>query len=154
MIQACNDSGLEPADGGDPFGEYTDCDGDLALGLIVGNNLYDAVPAEGKYVRFDPTSDGGRGKSKATDITRLFTYTGWIVSETLDANLDGIIDINDVPLGDYDGDGSTDPNRDFNNDGFEKELDVEEWLMSLEEVSAWYYDKEWILRVYFIPVPY
>ena len=76
VIEACNDSSVEPAEGEKLFGEYTDCDGDLALGLIVEDNLYIADPKVKKYVSFDPTSDGGRRKSKATDITRLFTYTG------------------------------------------------------------------------------
>jgi len=141
VVEACNDSGVDS----ETFGEYTDCAGDLALGLIVGQNLYIADPAEEQYVRFDPTSDGGRGKSKATDITRFFTYTGWVVNETLDINFDGIIDINDVPLADYDGDGVTD--HDFNNDGDENELDVESWLTSLEGDSAWYIDEDWILNI-------
>jgi hypothetical protein len=141
VIEACNDSGVDS----DTFGEYTDCNGDLALGLIVGNNLYIANPSEEQYVRFDPTSDGGKGKSKATDITRFFTYTGWIIDETLDITFDGIIDINDVPIADYDGDTIFD--RDFDRDGDEDADDVEAWLTSLEGVYAWYYDTEWILNI-------
>jgi len=146
VIDACNDSGIDS----DTFGEYTDCDGDLALGLIAGNNLYIADPAEEQYVRFDPAAGGGKGKSKATDITRLFTYTGWVVDETLDtAEPYGTIHINDVPLGDYDNDGGalTPPNHDFNNDGNEDEYDVDAWLTSVEGVYAWYYDSEWILNI-------
>jgi hypothetical protein len=141
VIEACNDSGVDS----DTFGEYTDCNGDLALGLIVGNNLYIANPSEEQYVRFDPTSDGGKGKSKATDITRFFTYTGWVIDETLDITFDGIIDINDVPIADYDGDTIFD--RDFDMDGDEDADDVEAWLTSLEGVYAWYYDTEWILNI-------
>ena len=145
VIEACNDSGIDS----DAFGDYTDCDGDLALGLIVGNNLYLADPSEEQYVRFDPTSDGGKGRSKATNITRFFTYTGWVIDEILDTTLDGIIDINDIPLDDYDSEGGavTPPKHDFNNDGDEDADDVQAWLTYLEGVSAWYYDEEWILNI-------
>ena len=149
VVEACNDSLEEPALGEPPFGEYMDCEGDLALGLIVGDNLYVADPSEEQYVRFDPASGGGKGKSKATDITRFFTYTGWVIDETLDITFDGTIDINDVPLNDYDGDGGavTPPNHDFDNDGDEDADDVEAWLTSLEGVSAWYQNEEWILNI-------
>jgi hypothetical protein len=149
VVEACNDSGEVPVEGDPTFGEYTDCDGELALGLIVGNNLYEADPETEQYVRFDPTSDGGKGKSKATDITRFFTYTGWVVDETLDtAEPYGTIDINDVPLGDYDDNFITDPNRDYNADGNIDELDVEDWLTDTAALDmAWSFDKEWILNI-------
>ena len=149
VVEACNDSLEEPASGEPPFGEYMDCEGDLALGLIVGDNLYVADPSEEQYVRFDPASGGGKGKSKATDITRFFTYTGWVIDETLDITFDGTIDIYDVPLNDYDGDGDavTPPDHDFDNDGDEDADDVEAWLTSLEGVSAWYQNEEWILNI-------
>ena len=149
VVEACNDSGELPADGDPTFGEYTDCDGDLALGLIVGDNLYEANPSEEQYVRFDPTSDGGKGKSKATDITRFFTYTGWVVNETLDtAEPYGTIDINDVPLGDYDLDSNTPVDKDYNNDGNIDELDVEAWLTDMAtQDMAWYFPEEWILNI-------
>ena len=143
VVEACNDSGVDS----DTFGEYTNCEGELALGLIVNDNLYTPDPLTEQYVRFDPTSERGKGNSRATDIRRLFIYTGWVVEETLDINLDGSIDINDVPLGDYDADLNTPENRDFNNDGFEDDLDVEEWLSSIEGVSAWYIDEDWILNI-------
>jgi hypothetical protein len=145
VVEACNDSLGEPALDEPPFGEYMDCEGDLALGLIVGDNLYVADPSTEQYVRFDPASGGGKGKSKATDITRFFTYTGWVVDETLDITVDGIIDINDVPIADYDGDTIFD--RDFDMDGDEDPDDVEAWLTSLEGVAAWYQTEEWILNI-------
>lgn len=123
----------------------------LPLGLIVGPNLYTAEP-EG-YVRFDPTSTPGKGNSRATDITKLFTYTGWVVDSRLDMNgpdelgvPDGVIDIYDVPVGDYDLDPLTASNRDYNNDGFINEADVEAWLTD-NPTMAWYYDEEWILNI-------
>jgi len=150
VVEACNDSGEVPAEGDPTFGEYTDCDGELALGLIVGNNLYEADPETEQYVRFDPTSDGGKGKSKATDITRFFTYTGWVVDETLDSTLDGTIDINDVSLGDYDADINTPDDRNYNYpvDSVEDEADVEAWLNDVAALDmAWYFPEEWILNI-------
>jgi hypothetical protein len=152
VVEACNDSGELPAEGDPTFGEYLDCDGELALGLIVGNNLYEADPATEQYVRFDPTSDGGKGKSKATDITRFFTYTGWVVDERLDtAEPFGTIDINDVPIADY-GISLAGENHDYNNDGSENEEDVEAWLTymsNLSEPMAWDFTdtEEWILNI-------
>ncbi len=156
VMEACNDSGLDPTDPDDPpFGNYTDCDGELALGVIVGNNLYIPDPDTEVYKRFDPVATKGKGKSKATDITRLFTYTGWVVDETLDtAEPFGEIDINDVPLDDYDGDGSavtpTPDNHDFDNDGDEDPDDVTAWLTAqslLDPPMAWDIDAEWILNI-------
>jgi hypothetical protein len=147
VVEACNDTDPENRD----FPGYTECPDDplLALGLIVGPNLYTAEP-EG-YVRFDPGVTKGKGKSKATDITRLFTYTGWVVDATLDiAEPYGEITIDDVPLGDYDKDLSTDPNHDYNNDGAEDKVDVEDWLTAmaaLDPPMAWYFEEEWIFNI-------
>jgi len=129
--QACNDTG-------DPdFGEYTSCD--LALGLMVGTNLYYSDPEQ--YVRFDPAATPGKGNSRATDITRLFTYTGWAVNPILDVNVDGVIDQNDVPA---DAIGYV---PDLNGD---VSIDVEEWLKynaNLDIPMAWYFQNEWIFNV-------
>jgi len=151
VIAAYNDT--DPAN--PEFPNYTDPVDDplLALGLIVGPNLY--VAEEETYVRFDPDSTAGKGKSKATNITDLFTYTGWVVDARLDTNgpegvPDGVISLFDVPIGDYDSDILTAPNRDYNNDGVEDELDVEAWLTSqslLDSPMSWYYDSEWILNI-------
>ncbi len=144
VVAACNDT--DPSNPDFPY--YTECPEDplLALGLIVGPNLY--VTDNETYVRFDPEVTKGKGNSKATDITDLFTYTGWVVNDALDANLDGVIDINDVPLGDYDVDALTPDNRDYNNDGFENEADVEAWLTDMELAGmAWYFENEWILNI-------
>ena len=148
VVEACNDT--DPAN--PDFPDYTECSDDplLALGLIVGPNLYLVDPETETYVRFNPVVTKGKGKSKATDITRLFTYTGWVVDASLDANDDGVIDILDVPLADYDGDALTSDNRDYNNDGVENEADVEEWLTDvslLDTPMAWYFKNEWILNI-------
>lgn len=153
VISACNDNNTANPD----FPDYTECpDGDLlALGLIVGPNLYTAEEEE--YVRFDPNTTKGKGKSKATDITRLFTYIGWVVDATLDTDgpegwPDGVIDINDVPVDDY-GDNLAGSNQDYNNDGIVNNWDVEDWLddmAALDQPLAWHYteeDKEWIMNI-------
>ncbi len=146
--EACNDDPNNP----DPdFGTYTDCDDALlALGLIVGPNVYDAT--EVGFVRFDDSNDSkGKGKSKAVDITPLFTYTGWVVDATLDiAEPYGEITIDDIPIDDYDGNPLTDPNHDYNNSGFEDNSDVEDWLTDMEASDpqmAWYFEGEWIFNI-------
>ncbi|TFH34959.1 MAG: hypothetical protein E4G93_04480 [Dehalococcoidia bacterium] len=148
VVGAWNDT--DPAD--PDFPTYTD-GSLLPLGLIVGPNLYTAEP-EG-YVRFDPSSTPGKGKSKATDITELFTYTGWVIDSVLDTSgpegePDGIIDTYDIPLGDYDVDATTDPSQDYNNDGVLNGADVEAWLTDMAALAtptAWYYAEEWILNI-------
>jgi hypothetical protein len=83
VYQACDDAGEDAMD----------CE--LALGLIVGNNLYGADDEQ--YFRF-ATSDGGKGKSMATDITRLFLYTGWVYwGEDPDTNGDEDLTEADFP---------------------------------------------------------
>jgi len=84
----------------------------LALGLIGGNNGYEAEP-EG-FVRFDSTSTNPKGKptgkSKGQDITALFTWSGWVYNASLDVGSwntttssceavpDGFITECDVPM--------------------------------------------------------
>jgi hypothetical protein len=140
VVQACND---DPANPDPNFGNYTSCDEALvALGLIVGPNLYVAEPEQ--YVRFDPAATRGKGKSKATDITRLFTYVGWVVDDSLDLNGNGVIDEGDVPADAY----TYVP--DLDTDGT---ISVEEWLQyqaGLETPMAWYYapeDSMWIFNI-------
>jgi len=145
VVEACND----PGDPG--FGNYTACsDSELLLGLIVRENIYVPDPANQQLYRFEDPTARGKGKSKAVDITRLFVYTGWVVDATLDANDDGVIDINDVPEADYDGDPLTPDDRDYNDDGSVDEADVEAWLIdmaALAEPMAWYFANEWIFNI-------
>jgi hypothetical protein len=148
VVQACNDPGNHD------FGDLTECPEDplMALGLIVGTNLYTAEP-EG-YVRFDPQATRGKGKSKATDITRLFTYAGWVVDETLDFGgpegvPDGVIDEYDVPADAYSAIPETQP---YDSDG-NLQIDVGEWLTYQSEQDppmAWYFapeDQMWIFNI-------
>ncbi|MGD9008884.1 MAG: hypothetical protein PVG41_13230 [Desulfobacteraceae bacterium] len=129
VTQACNDT--DPAN--PDFPSYTECPDDdlLALGLIVGNNVYEATDAG--FVRF--SGQDAKGKSKATDITDLFKYTGWVYDSGLDANADGLIDVNDVP-GDLDGD------EDIDADDFAI-WQADQALTGL----ATYYENHWILNI-------
>jgi hypothetical protein len=141
VVGAWNDT--DPAN--PDFPGYTEDPDDplLALGLIVGNNLYEPNPATETYERFDPdTTTKGKGKSKATDITRLFTYTGWVVDSRLDTNgpggvPDGVIDEYDVP-------------SDYTGDEIITADDIEPWLQEMAALvppMAWYYEDEWILNI-------
>lgn len=115
VYQACNDA--------DP--DATDCD--LALGLIVGNNLY--VADDEEYVRFAP-SDSGKGKSQATDITRLFLYTGWVYwGEDPDTNNDGSLTADDIPA-DWQ---TTYPGADLNGDTI---LELCEWVLYHPDING------------------
>jgi len=161
VVQACNDNGTNTS----AFANLTSCNNSLlALGLIVGPNLYTAENET--YVRFDPGVTKGKGKSKATNITALFTYTGWVVHPDLDISgpngtPNGVMDNCDVPgncntsgnataiviaagknVTDYD-DGP------WGNHSGTIDL-IEEWLAfqaDLDPPMAWYYDGVWIFNI-------
>jgi len=135
--EACNDT--DPANPDFPY--YTQCSDDtlLTLGLIVGNNVYEATDVG--FVRFE-NQETSKGKSKAMDITDLFKYTGWAFSASLDLNADGKIDLADVSLT-YDlvenggnGDGDIDL-PEFENWAWDQAADG----------LATYYENEWILNI-------
>jgi len=131
--QACNDT--DPAN--PDFPSYTECPDNnlLVLGLIVGNNVYEAT--EVGFVRFADQDAKGKGRSKGVDITDLFKYTGWVYSESLDINRDGVIDELDVPS-EYDVDGIPGIGED----------EFAAWQAD-QELSglANYYEGEWILNI-------
>jgi hypothetical protein len=165
VVEACNDPG-------DPeFGNYTACsDSELLLGLIVGENIYVPDPENQQLYRFeDPIPTKGRGKSRAVDITRLFTYTGWVVDARLDignstggcsGNMtnpepDGKIDDCDVPTDAWaiiEGAG-IDPNLYDDHPLFGDDSDsieIEEWLAynaDLVPPMAWYFANHWIFDI-------
>jgi hypothetical protein len=148
VVQACNDTGGDPG-----FGNWTSCPDDalLALGLIVHDQVF--VAENETYVRFEPGVTKGKGKSKATDITALFTYVGWIVHPDLDISAPfGEITQDDVPADAsnttlYPGIDSYDINEPY---GF---IDVEEWLTYQADQTppmAWYFsvgDGMWIFNI-------
>lgn len=168
VVQACNDTGVDPG-----FGNWTSCPGDplLALGFMMQNQVY--LTQNETYVRFDPGVATGKGKSKATDITALFTYVGWVVHEDLDIwgagnASDGIIDDYDVPGGVYGAPGNataeviaagkniTDYDCPFiegqRNCNGQIDL-IEEWLAfqaDMDPPMAWYFsegDGMWIFNI-------
>jgi hypothetical protein len=131
--QACNDTDPGNLD----FPTYTECPNDdlLALGLIVGNNVYEA--SDIGFVRFADQDAKGKGKSKGVDITDLFKWTGWVFDAILDVNGDGVIDADDVPEA-YDLDGS----------GTIEDGEYEIWLDDQSaDGLATYYANEWILNI-------
>jgi hypothetical protein len=151
VLEACND----PLDPDIDFGDYTSCN-DLALGLIVDQNLYRAEDEH--YKRFDPEATPGKGKSKFTNITDLFTYTGWAVDASLDISgpggvPDGVIDEWDIPDGAWTiiAEAGFDPNV-FDDDttlgGIDNDqIDLVDWLLfqaALTQPMAWYLYERWI----------
>jgi hypothetical protein len=151
VIQACNDTGYNTS----AFANLTSCDDPLlALGFILYNQIY--LAENETYVRFDPLVTNGKGKSKATDITALFTYTGWVVHPDLDisgpnSTPDGVIDEYDVPA---DASNTTlYPGIELCNIEDTANVTVEEWLCynsGLTPPMAWYYGLEdgmWIFNI-------
>jgi hypothetical protein len=136
--QACNDT--DPAN--PDFPTYTECPDDdlLALGLIVGTNVYEATDVG--FVRFESQDAKAKGKSKATDITDLFKWTGWVFDASLDINDDGIIDAVDVPMV-YDL-----VENDGNGNGIIDDAEYDNWLDDQNAAGlATYYENEWILNI-------
>jgi hypothetical protein len=145
VVQACNDTGVDPG-----FGDWTSCPGDplLALGFLVHDQVY--VAENETYARFEPGVTKGKGKSRATDITALFTYVGWIVHPDLDISAPyGEITQDDVPVDAYNTIPGTQP---YDSDG-NSFIDVEEWLTYQADQTppmAWYFsvgDGMWIFNI-------
>jgi hypothetical protein len=123
----------------------------LPVGLITWHATYYA--GDEAFYRFEDPTAKGKGQSKAREMTHLFEFTGWVVDASLDTNnplndgvADGVIDIWDVPLGDYDEDTDTPDNRDFNNDKVDDDLDIEVWLLTQGDLAT-HYDAEWIFNI-------
>ena len=150
VLQACNDA--DPLNDEDGFGDLTECDTELSLGLIMKDAVYEDTGEE--FWRFDDPQSKGRGKSVAVDITRLFTFTGWVIDASLDIypapDGDGAITKEDIPLGDYDGDPLNPDSQDYNNDGLFNDDDLYDWLNDLAALAdpmAWFFENEWILNI-------
>lgn len=131
-----------------PFYPF-DPDSDLlGLGLITTQgNLYINTPQG--FERFDPPTDDPyekgkgqkRGKSKATEITELFKWSGYVSDNlTLDTDGDGL-DMDDVPL---------DWEAIYGNpiDGVVSQAEFEAWLDYLVSIGeAIKYDGAWIFDI-------
>jgi len=154
LLEACND----PLDPDIDFGDYTSCN-DLDLGLIIEPNIY--IAEKEHYRRFDPDTTKGKGNSKFTNITDLFTYTGFAVDESLDISgegggPDGVIDEWDIPDEAWTiiAAAGFDPNL-FDDDTTFGDRDdqinlVTEWLLfqaALTPPMAWYLKQEWIFNL-------
>ena len=71
VLKACNDS----LAGG--FADLTECDDSLlTLGLITQQGTYKTQ--EVGFYRFEQNDERGKGKAKATNITELFLWTGYV----------------------------------------------------------------------------
>ncbi|MCH7625529.1 MAG: hypothetical protein IIC83_06365 [Chloroflexi bacterium] len=128
ILEACNDNGET-----DEFGDLITCSDDveglISLGLVTSNGVYKTT--EQGFERWDSdTTTKGKGKTKATDITGLFTWTGYACDASLDLNGDGVIDENDVP-NDLDGDG---------------DIDADDLSIFLA-LNCTYFNEEWVFNV-------
>lgn len=104
LVEACNDSGTEN------FTDATDCDESFLLGTGV-------VTKDGAFDTEGTEFERTKGKSKATDITGMFQWTGWACDQAFDTNGNGEIDVGDLnatigedgfAIGDLDKDGDID----------------------------------------------
>ncbi len=112
----------------------------MALGLIVGTNVYEATDVG--FVRFKDEESKGRGKSTGTDITDLFKWTGWVFDAILDLSGDGLIDASDVPI-EYDL-----IENGGNDNGVIDPAEYDLWLDDQSAAGlATYYENEWILNI-------
>jgi hypothetical protein len=100
VLKVCDDPGNPD------FPSYTECDGSLwTLGLVTTEGVY-KTESTGFY-RFDGTNESkgkgkGKGNGKATEITGLFQWSGYVCDASLDTSgpegvPDGVIDEYDVP---------------------------------------------------------
>lgn len=134
VIEACNSTSTTPE-----FGDATSCSDDealLALGLVTASGVYELT--EAGLVRFDPaSSEKGKGKAKAQDITGLFLWSGYVCDDVLDLNGDGVIDEMDVPAG-YDTNGLP---------GIQED-ELYAYLADQEALGLCsFYDNEWVFNV-------
>jgi len=113
----CNDPVQDP-----DTGEWS-CPDEVSLGLILLGGVY--VDEGTEFRRFEDPTAKGKGKSKAVDITALFTYEGWVVDPILDIypapDGDGLMTVGDIPVFNWDcgtedplDPAYTPPNRDVN----------------------------------------
>ena len=117
LVEACNDSGTEN------FSDAVSCEESFLLGtgVITTGGVFDLEQQQ--MIR---TS----GKSKATDVSALFQWTGYACDQSYDADGDGAITLADVP-GDLTGDGLVD------------DADLQAYLAA----SCTFYESEWVFNV-------
>lgn len=125
------------------FGELIECVDTSLLGLGI-------VTASGAFTQDGQSLERTKGKSKAVDVTEMFTYTGIAFDTSLDADLDGDLTIADFLLiDDINLDGVVDAldDRDLNGDLVVDDADFSLWLVFLageglyqELTEAWIFD--------------
>jgi len=111
VLKVCNDA--EDPD----FPSYTDCpDGSdttlMVLGMVTTQGVY-TITQEG-FHRFDGVQESkgkGNGNAKATNLTGMLEWTGYICQGTLDTNGDGVLNEEDVPADYGDANGVIDSNE-------------------------------------------
>ncbi|MFO7558524.1 MAG: hypothetical protein R6X10_06805 [Desulfobacterales bacterium] len=134
--KACND--FDPSN--PEFPTHIKCPEDTSqtLSIIVGNKLYKTKDVE--FVRLE--NQYAMGNSKATNITGLFLWTGWVFDANLDGNDDGAINVYDVPF-EYDL-----LENGGNKNGVIDPIEFDNWVSDQEFSGlASYYEDEWILNI-------
>jgi len=108
------------------FGDLIECTDSTLIGLGMVNGT-DAFTQDGQSL------ERTRGKSKAVNVTEMFMYSGIVFDTSLDQDLDGDIDLDDLLLTDMNGDGVVDAldDHDLNNDGIVDAIDFELWIDTL-----------------------
>lgn len=125
----------------------------VELGLITWDATY--YPSDEAFYRFDDPTAKGKGKSKAREMTHLFEYTGWVVSDILDTWPvvdgvvgDGFITVEDIPVRDWDGDPLTPDDQNADGINGVDDNDIEAWLTWVNDESlAKHYANEWIFNI-------
>ena len=96
-------------------------------------------------------SSARRGKSKAVNVTEMFTYTGIAFDTSLDANLDGDLTMDDFLLiGDINLDGVVDAldDHDLDGSGVVDAVDFDLWLSFLESEGLYLeLNESWIFDI-------
>jgi hypothetical protein len=109
------------------FGELIECTDSNLIGLGMVNGT-DAFTQDGQSL------ERTKGKSKAVNVTEMFMYSGIVFDTSLDQDLDGDLDLDDLLLTDMNGDGIVDAfdDHDLNADGDIDVDDFELWIDALE----------------------
>lgn len=141
------------------YGDLTDCqDTTLAgLGILTTDGGFNVFDTNGDPIN---TLTREKGKSKATNVTQLFLYTGIAFDTSLDLDLDGNLTLADYILIDdidFDGiggddhdlvDGSGTPWADGAvKDGVVDELDFQYWLTTLPDTLYQEFVDEWVFDI-------
>lgn len=117
LVEACDDSGTEN------FTTAISCEESFLLGtgVVTSGGVFDLEQQQ--MIRT-------AGKSKATDVTALFQWTGYACDQSYDTDGDGAITLADIPA-------------DLNGDLVIDDADLALYLST----SCAYYDSEWVFNI-------